>query len=55
MFTLEDLAQASSIPRIAMFDAGNGFDSVVSRDIKHFILRNQSMEQAVTDVIASLA
>ena len=54
MVQLEDLAQAASIPKVAVFDAGNGFDKFVTKDIKATILKNQSPEQAVTDVITSL-
>ena len=54
MMQLEDLAQAATLPKVAVFDAGNGFDKFAMKDIKQTILKNQSPEQAVTDVITSL-
>lgn len=54
MVGLEDLAQACNLPKVAVFDAGAGYDQFASKDIKHIIRRNESMEQAVSDVIASL-
>ena len=54
MVQLEDLAQAASIPKVAVFDTGSGFDKFAMKDIKRTILKNPSMEQAVTDVITSL-
>ena len=48
---LEDLAQAENIPRAAIFNPSKSIDECQVKDIKQIILRNQSAENAVNQVM----
>ncbi len=48
---LEDLAQASSIPKLAVFSKASGLDKFAVLDIKQIILKNESMAEAVAQVV----
>ena len=51
---LEDLVQAENIPRVAILNPSQSLDEPSIRDIKSIILRNQSSEQAVREVMDRL-
>ena len=52
---LEDMAQAANIPRVAILNPSKSTDECEINDIKSIIMRNQSSEQAVRDVMDRLA
>ena len=52
---LEDMAQAANIPRVAILNPSQSTDECQITDIKSIILRNQSSEQAVREVMDRLA
>ena len=52
---LEDMAQAAAIPRLAIFNPTKSIDEAQIKDCKSSILRNQSMEQAVREVMDKLS
>ena len=51
---LEDLAQAANIPRVAILNPSKSCDEAMIKDCKGSIIRNQSMEQAVREVMEKL-
>ena len=51
---LEDMAQAANIPRLAIFNPSKSIDEAQIKDCKASILRNQSMDQAVREVMERL-
>ena len=51
---LEDMAQAENIPRVAILNPHRSIDECQIKDIKSIILRNQSSEQAVREVMDRL-
>ena len=51
---LEDMAQAANIPRVAIFNPSKSLDECHLKDVKSIIVRNQSSEQAVKDVMDRL-
>ena len=51
---LEDLAQASNIPRVAILNPSKSIDECQVKDIKQIILRNQNSEAAVNQVMELL-
>ena len=51
---LEDMAQAANIPRVAILNPSQSIDECQIKDIKSIILRNQSSEQAVNEVMNKL-
>ena len=51
---LEDLAQAENIPRAAIMNPSQTLEECKIKDIKSIILRNQSSEQAVREVMERL-
>ena len=48
---LEDLAQVENIPRVAILNPSKSIDECQVKDIKSIILRNQSAENAVNQVM----
>ena len=52
---LEDLAQAANIPRVAILNPSQSIEECQIQDIKSIIIRNQSSEQAVREVMDRLA
>ena len=52
---LEDLALAATIPRVAILNPTKSTDDCQLKDIKSIIMRNQSSEQAVREVMDRLA
>ena len=55
MEKLEDMASAANIPRVAILNPSSSIDEMQIKDVKSIILRNQSSEQAVRDVMDRLA
>ena len=55
MEKLEDMADCANIPRVAILNPSSSIDEMQIKDIKSIILRNQSSEQAVRDVMDRLA
>ena len=51
---LEDIVQAANIPRVAIFNTAKSCDEAAIKDCKSIILRNQSMEAAVREVMDKL-
>ena len=51
---LEDLAQAANIPRVAILNPQKSCDEACIKDCKGSIIRNQSMEGAVREVMEKL-
>ena len=52
---LEDIAQAANLPRLAIFNPTKSCEEAQIKDCKSIVMRNQSMEQAVRDVMEKLA
>ena len=52
---LEAMAQAQNIPRVAILNPMKSLEECELKDIKSIILRNQSSEQAVREVMERLA
>ena len=52
---LEDMAQAANIPRVAILNPSQSTEECQLLDIKSIIIRNQSSEQAVREVMDRLA
>ena len=52
---IEDLAEAANIPRVSILNPSQSLDECQIKDIKSIILRNQSSEQAVREVMDRLA
>jgi hypothetical protein len=55
MEQLEDIAQASSIPRVAILKPSKSLTEPLMRDVKPIILKNQNMEVAVKELMETLS
>jgi len=55
MEQLEDLAQASTIPRVAILKPSASLSEPLLKDIKPIILKNQNMEVAVKELMEKLS
>ena len=51
---MEDMAEAANIPRVAILNPSQSLDECQIKDVKSIIMRNQSSEQAVKDVMDRL-
>ena len=51
---LEDMAEAANIPRVAILNPSSSLDECQIKDVKSIIMRNQSSEQAVKEVMDRL-
>ena len=51
---LEDKAQASVIPKLAVFSVMKGFNKCVVLDIKNIVLKNANMGEAVSQALAKI-
>ena len=52
---LEDIAQAANLPRLAIWNPSKTCEEAQIKDCKSIITRNQSMAQAVADVLERLS
>ena len=55
MEQLEDIAHASSIPRVAILKPSATLSEPLMKDIKPIILKNQNMEVAVKELMEKLS
>mmetsp|Transcript_17811 Transcript_17811/g.30189 ORF Transcript_17811/g.30189 Transcript_17811/m.30189 type:complete len:84 (-) Transcript_17811:94-345(-) len=51
---IEEVGQASAIPKLTVFSLDKGFEKCVVMDIKHIISKNENVAEAVTQVMAKI-